>query len=411
MKTSPTPAGRLPFLDGLRVAALLLLIPYHVGMYYVSWDWHVKSPHASPGLEPLMLLTAPWRLGLLFLVAGAACQGLLARLGPWAFVRERSRRLLLPLVFGMAVIVVPQAYYELQTQAAQLLPGSGGYLEFWAAYLQGARYCQGDDCLQLPTWNHLWFLPYLWLYGLLTALLLAWRPTTSLRPQAWTLAPVIWLWAPALPLVAFRLGLMPWFPSTHDLVDDLYNHAQYGYLFALGWASRSVLAALWPQALRWRWISLALALVGWALLASYFVAYADQSPPVVLLWAQRVLWGMLTWWSILAACGWAQRAFERESPWLRAASAGVFCVYILHQTVIVVLSQWLAPLRLAALPEGLLLIALTLLISGAIYVLARPVPGLRTCLGIAGGKGRAARTIGAGGPSCPQTPPTMDSSR
>ena len=34
-------------LDWMRIGAFLLLILYHVGMYYVTWDWHVKSPYAS----------------------------------------------------------------------------------------------------------------------------------------------------------------------------------------------------------------------------------------------------------------------------------------------------------------------------------------------------------------------------
>jgi hypothetical protein len=34
-------------LDWVRIGAFMLLILYHVGMYYVTWDWHVKSPHAS----------------------------------------------------------------------------------------------------------------------------------------------------------------------------------------------------------------------------------------------------------------------------------------------------------------------------------------------------------------------------
>ena len=43
-------SDRLYFLDWLRVAAFGLLVLYHVGMYYVSWDWHVKSPFsAAPG--------------------------------------------------------------------------------------------------------------------------------------------------------------------------------------------------------------------------------------------------------------------------------------------------------------------------------------------------------------------------
>ena len=38
-----TPSQRLFFLDWLRIGAFALLVLYHVGMYYVSWSWHVKS--------------------------------------------------------------------------------------------------------------------------------------------------------------------------------------------------------------------------------------------------------------------------------------------------------------------------------------------------------------------------------
>ena len=383
-------SARLPYLDGLRVAALLLLIPYHVGMYYVSWGWHVKSPLSAtvaPLVEPFMLLSSPWRLGLLFLVAGAACQILHARQGGWGLLRERSQRLLLPLLFGMAVVVVPQAYYELKTQAPELLPGNGGFLDFWAAYLGLARICKGDDCLDIPTWNHLWFLPYLWLYAALAAALVA-RP---LRLPAWASRPQLpaWTWwlLPALPLVLFRWLLMPWFPSSHDFFGDFYNHAQYGYLFALGWASRSVAAGLWPAALRGRWLSLGLALLAWALLVRYFQAYAGETPPAALRQLMRAVWVLMAWWSILAACGWAQRAFRRDSPSLRAAAAAVFCVYVLHQTLIVVFSQWLAPLGWPAALEAPALVLLTLLGSLLGYALLRRVPGLRVLLGIQAGKG------------------------
>ncbi|WP_199554667.1 hypothetical protein [Sandaracinobacteroides hominis] len=43
--------------DWLRIAAFGLLILYHSGMFYVSWDWHVKSPHARPlPLEATLLI-------------------------------------------------------------------------------------------------------------------------------------------------------------------------------------------------------------------------------------------------------------------------------------------------------------------------------------------------------------------
>ncbi len=369
---------RLPFLDGLRVAAFALLIPYHVGMYYVTWDWHVKSPAASDALEPFMMLSSPWRLGLLFLIGGAACQGLFARRGRLGTLKDRSLRLLLPLFFGMAVIVTPQAYFEVLTKVPAQLPGDGGYLDFWAAYLHGGTYCRGTHCMDVPTWNHLWFLPYLWLYAVVVALLADRGPAWVVRLPAWA-----WLLLPALPLALMRVFVFPRHPSTHSFFHDLYNHLQYGWLFALGWASRTPLAdGLWAAALKGRWAALLGALAGWALLIVYFRTYADTPPPQSLLMAQRVGWALMSWWAIVAACGWAQRAFTRESPALRQAAGAVFCCYILHQSLIVLLSQVLKPLALPWGLEALLLIALTFALCAAAYLVARRVPGLALLLGI-----------------------------
>jgi len=370
---------RLPFLDGLRVAAFALLIPYHVGMYYVTWDWHVKSSAASAALEPFMQLSSPWRLGLLFLIAGAACQGLFAKRGALGTLKDRSLRLLLPLIFGMAVIVTPQAYFEVLTKVPAQLPGDGGYLDFWQAYLKGGKYCRGQDCMDVPTWNHLWFLPYLWVYAVLGALLARFiRLHGELRLPAWA-----WLLLPAVPLALMRVYIKPLFPIEHDLVHDLYNHLQYGWLFAVGWASRTPLAAgLWAAALRLRWVALGVSLAGWAVLMVYAQQYASSEPPAALIAAARTLRGSLTWFAIVAACGWAQRAFTRESPLLREASKAVYCLFILHQSVIVVLSQALKPLALPWGLEAVLLIALTFALSGGAYLVLRRVPGLALLVGI-----------------------------
>ncbi len=388
---------RLPCLDGLRAAAFALLIPYHVGMYYVTWDWHVKSTAASDTLEPFMMLSSPWRLGLLFLIAGAACQGLMARRGALGTVKDRSRRLLLPLLFGMAVVVPPQAYFEVLTKAPALLPGDGGYLDFWRAYLQGGRYCRGSDCMVVPTWNHLWFLPYLWLYAVAGAAVAAlWR----LKQRVLSLPAWAWLLLPALPLALARVFVMPHFPTTHDLVHDLYEHLEYGWLFAIGWASRTPLAeGLWPAARRLRWVALGAFVASWAVLLAFALQYASSEPPLATLTAARTLRGAETWWAIVAACGWAQLAFPKESPRLRQASAAVFCLYVLHQTVIVLLTQALKPLALPWGAEALLLIALTFAICALAYLGLRHVPGLALLVGIQRGavatSGRLASVVSA----------------
>src|SRR5512138_69756 len=183
-----TPTTRRHDLDWIRVLAFGLLVLYHVGMYYVSWEWHIDSPHAGPALEPLMMLSSPWRLSLLFLVSGVATAHLLARSRREAatagtrmrFLGPRSWRLLVPLAFGMLVVVPPQSYYEVVDK----LPGGyhDGYLAFWLRYLAAdAGFCRGEDCLIVPTWNHLWFVAYLWVYTVAAWLLLRFAPRAMER--------------------------------------------------------------------------------------------------------------------------------------------------------------------------------------------------------------------------------------
>src|ERR1019366_8509217 len=105
-------AMRLTDLDWVRIGAFALLIFYHVGMFYVPWDWHVKSPRILPDLEIPMLLINPWRLLLLFIVSGAATRFMTAKMKPGALFGARSKRLLLPLLLGMLVVVPPQSYLQ-----------------------------------------------------------------------------------------------------------------------------------------------------------------------------------------------------------------------------------------------------------------------------------------------------------
>jgi len=47
-----------------------------------------------------------------------------------------------------------------------------GYRDFLKLHFSAySGFCRGTDCLVLPTWNHPWFLPYLFFYTALLVLL------------------------------------------------------------------------------------------------------------------------------------------------------------------------------------------------------------------------------------------------
>lgn len=372
------------FIDWVRILAFFVLIFYHVGMYYVSWDWHVKSLNASTAIEPLMKLSSPWRLGLLFLVSGVATRWMLTKFNFGSFVRQRSVRLLIPLLFGMLVVVPPQPYLE----AVEQVGYQGSYFDFMQLYLQAYHgFCDADGCLRLPTWNHLWFVPYLWCYSLLLAalvLILGNRVETVehwLDKQlcGWKLVLV-----PAAILAFIRIVLHDRFPSTHALVDDWFNHANYFTLFLIG-ALLARQSQFWARFDAARWLTLGIALFCWAMVL-IFDAWPDDRWPATPfpIWRNlfQLIYSLCQWSAIGAACGFAHHHLQYDSPKRRYLTQAVFPLYILHQTFIVVFAHALKPAALAPVIEALVLIVLTLTCSFGMFEILRRVPLLQPLFGL-----------------------------
>jgi peptidoglycan/LPS O-acetylase OafA/YrhL len=371
-------------LDWVRIGAFLLLILYHIGMYYVTWDWHVKSPHASPALEPLMLLTSPWRLSLLFLVSGVATAYLLERQSVGGFLRRRSVRLLVPLVFGVLVIVPPQSYLEV----VEKVQYAGNYGEFLGLYVTAYHgFCRDGDCLIMPTWNHLWFVAYLWVYTLLLYVAVRAAPGVVPRLREWLerrFVGLAVLWAPIVYLVVARWLLAVRFPSTHELVNDWYNHAVYAPVFLLGFALAGARAP-WETIERLRWHALGFAVLGWVSLCVWHgLDTIDALPSSVMLrrgW--QLVFSAQIWLAIVAVLGFARRHLNRDNAARRYLTAAVFPVYILHQTVIVVAAHALQPVRLDPLLEGLVLVLVTTAVCFLGYEAIRRATFLRPLFGLA----------------------------
>ncbi len=376
--------ARLYFLDWVRIIAFFILILYHVGMYYVSWDWHVKSPFAGSGPEPFMMLSSPWRLGLLFFIAGAAASLMLRKAGTGAFLRRRSLRLLVPLVFGMLVVVPPQPYLEV----VEKLGYADGYGAFMRLYLQAYNGFCREDCLILPTWNHLWFVAYLWIYTMLLGALIAALGPRFDRIAAWV-GSLLQGWRivalPAAVLALARVALVEHFPTNHAVVGDWYNHAMSFLPFVLG-ALVARVPGFWARLPPLRWPALGIAVTGWTLLVMWdAVTYDIISPPVVAVLRpfMYAMYALLAWSAMLAACGFAKRHLDHDGPARRYLNEAIFPVYILHQTLIVTMAHAMKPLRIAPGVEALLLVVLTLSLSFGIFEVVRRVRVLRPLFGLA----------------------------
>lgn len=379
-------------IDALRALAFALLILYHWCMFYVAgddWGWHVKSAHLAEWLQPPMLLVNRWRMDLVFLVSGLSVNFLLRDSAIGRFMATRTRRLLLPLAFGMLVVVPVQPYAE-GVANGLVQPG---FLAFLARYYTGAPWPEGAFAgwEHGYTWNHLWYLAYLWTYSLaLVALLPMLRSAAGARLRAaFTGLRGPWLvLLPALPLALATLLLQARFPDTGDLIHDWYRHAVYFTAFLYGyWIGTD--EGLWNELARLRRRTLSFAA---ALFAVYFgfVAFLPDDVPG---WVQRSVWllrNLYIWSALCAILGFARAHLDRPWPWLRWANESVYPWYVLHQSLIVAIGFLLVPLGLGPVLEPALVLFGT--IAGCWILndlLIRRSPPLRPLFGLKATRRRA----------------------
>lgn len=341
-------------IDALRAFAFGLLILYHLSMLYVSdWSWHLKSTYQSETLQIPMLFVNRWRMDLIFLISGISTAFLLRQKSVGAFLRERSARLLIPLLFGILVIVPIQPYC--QGVANGLV--EPGFLRFLGRYFTGyhwpANAFAGWE--RGYTWNHLWYLAYLWCYTVLLAILHV--PLTSRAGRAlgnaftdlvgWRL--LVW---PFVPLLIYTVTLQLRFPQNNALLNDWYAHAMYFTMFLYGWWLGNS-DTVWPALVRIRKHALAVSLTAYAFYTVVRTYAPEDGPPVAYLvvWVLRNLY---IWTMLCAILGFAHEWLNRPFRWLPYTIQAVYPWYILHQSIIVGLAYWLVPMKLGAIAEPLL---------------------------------------------------------
>ncbi|MEA9927545.1 hypothetical protein [Xanthomonas campestris] len=102
------------------------------------------------------------------------------------------------------------------------------------------------------------------------------------------------------------------------------------------------MTSVWESLQRLRWVALLLAVCSDALMIHtwYFSIYDETHPaPTTLRLLLRVLWAVDQWCAIAAILGFAYRFRRADGAALRYLTAAVFPVYVLHQTIIVVLAH------------------------------------------------------------------------
>lgn len=367
---------RLAFIDNMRILMITMVIAHHAGQPYgpTGGFWPITDARHAPILGPFFTVNASFGMGLFFLISAAFLPASYDRKGPRAFLRDRLRRIGLPLLAGTLLFVVP-TFYAIER------PFTGGPLAFWRDFLLA----------NFGPWHfgHLWFLIHLLVAMTAYAL---WRqlvPHSAAgggRAAALPGTGAILGFIAALGLVIFIVRI--WFPIDHWtalplLVPVEYAHLpQYASLFVVGLvAGHSGWFRRFPTRRGLCWLAVGLAaaalayayslVAGWLGTNWFSAGGANWSSLVQSLWEAVLCTSLAIGLPVLF-----REVADRQGPFLRALAGDTYTVYVIHIAVLVALQITLAD---AALPPLVKFALVTLVGVPLCFLLAaglRRLPGV-----------------------------------
>jgi surface polysaccharide O-acyltransferase-like enzyme len=326
-------AERRHDIDWLRVLAVLLLIPFHTARIFDVWEpFYAKNSQSSWTLSHFIAFVNPWHMPLLFLIAGAATWFALGFRTGGQYAGERFKRLFIPFVFGLLVVVPPQAYYSLLRDPAY----SDSYPQFYPHFFENWEDLSGYFGTFTPA--HLWFILFLFVFSLMGLPLFLYLRGESGERLLSGLAAFSQRRG-AIFLFAVPLTITETLPDIGGKNPFLYIVLFiYGYMLMSDGRFQKALDREKGMALILGVISMAAARV-LGPRVSHFPDYAWQQITFAFLR------NFNAWFWVVAMLGFGHRCLNAGGRVLRYANEAAYPFYILHQTVIVVIGFYAVQLN------------------------------------------------------------------
>jgi glucan biosynthesis protein C len=330
-------ADRLHALDAVRAFALLLGILLHgTSPFLAGMKGWVTVEASTDVMAGVFYFIHMFRMPVFFLIAGYFGRLLLERRGTKAFIRDRAKRILVPLVAGLPVVFIVIVVMYLLAALA-----TGMDLKAIQAQQQTAQAEGQGDGFNLA---HLWFLYYLAMFyavALLIRAALGQFIDRGGKLQASVNAVVRFLmrgvWGPvilALPIAAFFYQSDTWsswtgLPAPFSIVPQAGALLSYGLIF--GWLLQRqshLMLALekgWPMYLA---LAVVLAIVCY-LIAGPTPRWAPYLEGRSLL-IYSAAYMIATWCWVFGLIGAAIQFLSNVSPVRRYLADSSYWLYLMH---------------------------------------------------------------------------------
>ena len=354
-------------LDWLRVLAILFVFLYHSTRFFDLGDWHVKNVNTYVWVEIWNIFATRWMMPLFFIISGASLFYAIGKSGGFSrFYVDKFLRLMIPVLFASVTHSALQVYLERLTHGQF----SGSFFSFLPEYFNGVYLGIGMPGNFAYHGMHLWYLFFLFIYGLICYPLFIWlkaggRKILNRITSLFAMPGLIYLWF-ALPFLIMK-ALIP--QSVLDAGSGGWGFLYYIWFLISGFlivSSDRLQRVIKNQ----RGISL---LLGVVLMSA--LLYQLFSPSRVIFqarmsdWIYPLLFFSSAWCWLFAIFGFGMRYLAFDRPVLRYANEGVLPFFILHQTVLLVVGYFIMSWEINDVLKWAIVFTSSFIIIIALYTL------------------------------------------
>jgi peptidoglycan/LPS O-acetylase OafA/YrhL len=356
------------YLDWMRIILILTVFLFHIGMIFNTFGWHIKNDQQFSGLSPVMSFLHLWRMPLLFLISGAGTYYALGKRKTRDYLLERVKRLIIPLIAGIFLLVPVQVYIERISQYNSLF-------HYYTHMFDGV-YPEGNF-----SWHHLWFIVYLFLISLIISPFLSYLKSRNFRKVKLWLEKLVTrkggLNIIILPLLISQLLLKPHFPKeTHDVIND-WAFISFNLIFFLAgfvlFVNPRIIYHLKKQKYLFLTETFAIAIL-W---------FSTRNQMNLSFLLTELLNAGLAWSCTVTALAFAASAMNKNTPFRKHANEAIYPFYLLHQPVIIILGYFIIQWETAVSVKAFSVLSLSFFTTIGIYwFLIRPSNLMRLLFGM-----------------------------
>lgn len=340
-------------IDWLRVITIVAVYFHHIGMPFNGDEFHIMNTESSKLLDDIMVYFEQFRLPLLFLVSGTGTIFAFSKRSWFQFLKERSYRLLVPLIFGILFIVPPQTFYE--------------HYSDYNSYLQVYKNLDFEV-------NHLWFISDLFIISIAVIpfilFLRSEKSNSFIRFIEKITSKKYGMFLMVILLIILKIITKKINPSDSNEITNISSTTFYGFYFLAGIIIAST-KETWTHLRSYRKINFTFLIISSILFYIYYFLPNKLLTPYFSIETRWNIWYMVcclvSWSSVLTILGYGQVWLNKKSNILKKCNEAIYPFYVLHQTIIIIFGFYIIDLNLNIPLKILLLLVTTFPIIILIY--------------------------------------------